>query len=86
MRSILPSSLNPGQFTMMELSLTIPQIALGPRLALRKKGGVVRPVSPTYILVANTSMARHRICHEKDLCVGLLSRDSCINISSCRSA
>jgi len=58
---------------------------LAPLRALRKKGGVVRPVSPMYVVVLKMSKTLHRICDEKCLCLGLLSRDSCRRISECKS-
>jgi len=66
----------PDQVTTMGLSSIDPQVTLAPRQALRKKGRVVWPVSPTKVFATKTSIARLRICQKKDLYLGSLSRDS----------
>ena len=61
-----PHEQDPVSRTLIGLSSSVPHI-LGFLWALRKKGGVVRPVSPTYVFAPKISAALRRTCHENDL-------------------
>jgi len=77
---------SPLQFTIMGLSSSNLHVISAHLRAFRKKSGVVRPVSPMYGFAPKMSAALLRTCHEKDLCLGLLSRHSCRRSFDCRSS
>jgi len=56
----------PFHLTIMGLLSSLPQATRGPLRELTKKGGVVRPVSPTYVSAPKTFWACRRDYHEND--------------------
>jgi len=77
-------SFRPAQFITIGCGIGIlfPQILLFPLQAFLKKGGMVRAVSPWYLVAWNTSLAARNTFQAYDLCFLSLSLLSC-RFSSC---